>query len=41
MKWVIAAGGVGLLGFAGWQFYSEYAKTKSGSRRERQPWEMV
>jgi hypothetical protein len=41
MKWVLAAAGVGLVGYAVWQFYSEYAKAQRGSGRERQPWDVV
>ena len=41
LKWVIAAGGVGMLGYAIWQFLIESAKAVQASRRERQPWEMV
>jgi hypothetical protein len=40
LKWVFAAGGLGLVGYAFWQFASESAKVAIASRRERQPWEI-
>jgi membrane protein required for beta-lactamase induction len=41
MKWVVLAGGVGLVGYAVWQFLHESAKARRTSRRERQPWELT
>jgi hypothetical protein len=36
LKWFVAAGGLGMLGYALWGFVSESAKV---SNRPRQPWE--
>ena len=41
MKWVFAAAGVGLVGFAVWQFLNESAKASRASTRKRKPWEMA
>lgn len=40
MKWVYVAGGLGLVGYAFWQFASESAKAAIASRREREPWDI-
>jgi hypothetical protein len=40
LKWVYAAGGLGLLGYAVGQFLSESAKASRAARRRREPWEM-
>jgi hypothetical protein len=40
MKWVFVAGGVGLVGYAVWQFLAESAKAGRASRGSRQPWEV-
>jgi hypothetical protein len=38
LKWVVAAGGLGFLGYAVWQYLSEAAKL---GRRPREPWEVT
>ena len=40
LKWVYAAGGLGMLGYALWQFGCESANAARAARRERQPWEI-
>ena len=40
LKWVYAAGGLGMLGYALWQFGCESARAARAARRERQPWEI-
>jgi hypothetical protein len=41
MKWVFAAGGLGMVGYAVWQFLQASAEAARASRRKREPWEMV
>jgi hypothetical protein len=41
LKWPVAAGGVGFVGFAVWQFLRETAGAARRTNRKREPWEMV
>jgi hypothetical protein len=41
MKWLLAAGGVGFLGYAVWQFVRESSRAARAAQRPRQPWEMM
>jgi hypothetical protein len=39
LKWVLAAGTVGLIGFALWRFFAESSDAARLADRDRQPWE--
>ena len=39
LKWFLAAGLVGFVGFAVWQFLRESANAARAAGRKRQPWE--
>ncbi|QJW99121.1 hypothetical protein [Frigoriglobus tundricola] len=41
LKWVIAAGLVGFVGAAVWQFLKESANAARRADRHREPWELV
>jgi hypothetical protein len=41
MKWVFAAGGVGFVGYAVWQYLQASAEAALASRRKREPWDVA
>lgn len=41
LKWIVAAGLIGFVGFAVWQFLAESLAGARRANRERQPWEVV
>ncbi|MCI0700990.1 MAG: hypothetical protein L0241_07900 [Planctomycetia bacterium] len=40
LKWMLAAGGLGFVGFAVWQFMRETGNAVRAAGRERKPWEI-
>jgi hypothetical protein len=41
LKWVLAAAGIGFVGYTVWQFLHESSKVARARQRKREPWEMT